>query len=128
MNTMFAIAKENLEEVIEKIILDPIESLDDNLWSTINSGYVKELKEQESKIKDILVNGFKTDENEYDGRLSKFEDDIYNFAKRTIERTCRDLNSHLNRKFDLYFKRDDKGKHRNWKDISEEKINQLHEE
>ena len=125
---MFEIAKENLCEELEKLILGPIENLEDGFWSKINSEYVKALNTQERDIKNILVDGFQVNEDEYDLSISNFEDEIYKYSKRVIEKTCSNLNSHLNRKFDSYFKKDSNGKHRNWKDISEEKIRDLHQE
>lgn len=110
------------------MLTEPIKDLDDNFWSTVNSNYTKLLRENESSLKNILVDGFKTDEDEYDLYIANYEDEIYKFSKKLIVKCCSDLNSHLNRKFNSYFKNDDKGKHRNWKDIPEEKIQQLFEE
>jgi hypothetical protein len=125
---MFEISKENICDDLEKVLTSPIESLEDNFWSQINKDYTTMLHKHESDIKNILVDGFQVNEDDYDLYIARFEDEIYKFSKKLIIKTCSDLNSHLNRKFNTYFKKDDKGKHRNWKDISEERIGQLYEE
>lgn len=121
------ISKENLSDKVEKIIVRPIENLEDNFWSTIISDYGKALRDEERTVKNILVDGFKVSEDEYDYSIMKYEDDMYKFCVKVIEKSARDLNSHLNRKFNSIFKKDDKGKHRSWKDIPEEEIKRLHE-
>jgi len=128
MTKLFEISKENLCDELEKKITAPIENLEDNFWSTINRDYVKCMRKHESDIKNMLVDGFRVSEDEYDVSIAKFEDEIYKHCKKIIIKTCSDLNSHLNRKFNSYFKKDEKGKNRHWKDISEERIKQLHEE
>ena len=125
---LFEISKENLFDELEKIVITPIENLEDEFWSKINSNYVKTLKAHESTIKDILVDGFLVNEDEYDLTIAKFEDEVYKNSKKLIIKTSNQLGSHLNRKFNSYFKKDDKGKNRSWKDISEEKIKELHDE
>lgn len=65
-------------------------------------------------------------DEEYDTFLTKLEDKIYIQSKKLINKTVSDLNSHLNRKFNSFFKKDSKGKNRNWKNMSEEDIEKLH--
>ena len=50
-------------------------------------------------FKEVLVEGFKPEEGEYDGYVQNIEEDLHGDATRLLEATCKDLNSHLNRKF-----------------------------
>lgn len=45
-----------------------------------------------------------------------------------IVKTVNELNSHLNRKFNQFFKKDSDGKNRDWKNIPEDEIQKLHAE
>lgn len=125
---LFTFSFEKIVDDLEEAITQPIKDLEDNFWSKINASYTDTVNEEEEKVKTILNNGFKTQDEEYDGFLTKLEDKIYNSCKKTIVKTVSDLNSHLNRKFNTFFKKDDKGKNRDWKNIPEEEIGKLHKE
>ena len=126
MEKLFNFSVENIWDILEKEISDPIKNLDDDFWSTIKSKYRKVISDKEEDIKNILNDGFKTLEDEYDNFLLKIEEKIYSNSKKLIIKTTNEINSHLNRKFNLIFKKDSKGKNRDWKIISEEEIEKLH--
>jgi hypothetical protein len=90
--------------------------------------YRKTIDDKEEDIKNILNDGFKTLEDEYDCFLLKIEEKIYSNCKKLIVKTTNELNSHLNRKFNVIFKKDSKGRNRDWKSIAEEDIEKLHAE
>lgn len=125
---LFTFSFEKIVDDLEEAITQPIKDLDDNFWSKINASYNDTVTEEEEKVKTILNNGFKAQDEEYDGFLTKLEDKVYNSCKKIIVKTVSDLNSHLNRKFNTFFKKDDKGKNRDWKNIPEEEIGKLHKE
>ena len=123
---LFTFSVETIVDELEDKITQPIKDLEDNLWENVNEKYKEIILEEEEKIKAILNDGFKTQDEEYDSFLTKLEDKVYNQSKRLIIRTVSDLNSHLNRKFNYYFKKDSEGKHRDWKNLTEDEIEKLH--
>lgn len=125
---LFSFSLETICDELEEQITQPIKDLDDNFWSTIKSRYEEIVTKEEEKVKIILNDGFKCTEEEYDHFLHKLEEKIYTNGKKMIVKTTMELNSHLNRKFNQYFKKDSKGKNRDWKKIPEEEIVKLHEE
>lgn len=54
------------------------------------------------------------------------EDSIYSFATEYIKRLFKDINTNLLRKFNALFKKDEAGKHRDWKTMEEGEIRELH--
>lgn len=53
------------------------------------------------------------------------ETSLHNFTVEYIRRLFRDINTNLLRKFNKYFKKDENGKNREWRDIEEGKIRDL---
>lgn len=125
---LFTFSLETIVDELEEKITQPIKDLEDNFWNTIIERYTETIREEEEKVKTILNDGFKTEEDEYDSFLTRLEDKVYSQSKKHIVKTVMDLNSHLNRKFNTYFKKDDKGKNRDWKNIPEAEIEKLHAE
>jgi hypothetical protein len=125
---LFTFSFENIVDEIEEEITQPIKDLEDNMWSTITKRYTEIVRTEEEKVRDVLVEGFKADDDETDSFMTRLEEKVYDQANKFIRRCVADLNSHLNRKFNTYFKKDDKGKNRDWKSIPEEEIEKLHNE
>lgn len=126
MDKLYNFSIENICEILEKEITEPIKNLEDDFWSIVRQKYRKTIQEKEEDIKNILNDGFKTMEDEYDNFLLRIEDKIYTNSKKIIIKTTSDLNSHLNRKFNSIFKKDSNGKNRDWKSLSEEEIERLY--
>jgi hypothetical protein len=125
---LFNFSLETILDELEEEITQPIKDLDDNFWEKIVKKYKEIILKEEEKVKIILNDGFKTYEEEYDHFLNKLEDKIYINSKKLIVKTVSELNAHLNRKFNIYFKKNSEGKNRDWKNISEEEIHKLHSE
>lgn len=125
MEKLFNFSVENICDILEKEVTEPIKNLEDDFWRTIKKNYRRIIEEKEEDIKNILNEGFKTLEDEYDNFILKIEDKIYTNCKKFIVKTTNDINSHMNRKFNTIFKKDSNGKNRDWKLISEEDIEKL---
>jgi hypothetical protein len=125
---LFIFSLETIVDELEGAITKPIKDLDDNFWDKIIESYKDTVNREEDKVKAILNDGFKTLDEEYDGFLIKLEDKVYNSCKKIIVKTVSDINSHMNRKFNSFFKKDENGKNRDWKNMPEEEIGKLHSE
>lgn len=125
---LFNFSLETILDELEEEITQPIKDLDDNFWDKVVKKYKEIVLKEEEKVKIILNDGFKTFEEEYDRFLNKLEEKIYTSSKKIIVKTTSELNAHLNRKFNTYFKKNSEGKNRDWKNISEEEIHKLHAE
>lgn len=51
---------------------------------------------------------------------------IHQTTVEVVKRLFRDINTNLLRKFNKLFKKDEVGKNRNWREIEENKIRELH--
>lgn len=125
---LFTISVDKISDALEEEITQPIKDLEDDFWDIIIERYKKIVTEEEEDVKKILNDGFKSEEEDYDNFLNKLEEKIYHNSRKMIVKTTSELNSHLNRKFNHYFKKDANGKSRDWKKIPEEEIQKLHEE
>lgn len=125
---LFTLSVDKICDALEEPITQPIKDLEDDFWDIVIERYRKIVSEEEEDVKKILNDGFKCEEEEYDSFLNKLEEKVYINTKKMIVKTTSELNAHLNRKFNQYFKKDANGKNRDWKKIPEEEIQKLHEE
>ena len=72
--------------------------------------------------------GFRTSKEETSEFIATFEKAVYLFATDYIKRIFRDINTNLLRKFSSLFKKDDKGKNREWNKLEEEHIRTIYEQ
>lgn len=85
-------------------ILEPIINLEDDMWEKVIEKYESTKKEQVEIFKDILVDGFKTTEDEYEMLVDKVNGDVYEHACEHIKKcVSADLAQHLLRKFKKMF-------------------------
>lgn len=125
---LFTFSLETICDELEDPVTEPIKNLEDNFWDIVIKRYKDIILKEEEKVKTILNDGFKTVEEEYDHFINKLEEKIYSNTKKIIFKTVSELNAHLNRKFNQFFKKDSDGKNRDWKSMPEEEIQKLHAE
>ncbi|CDW88237.1 uncharacterized protein STYLEM_17355 [Stylonychia lemnae] len=109
-------AKNNLEEIINA----PIYELDGDFWEQIKKPFLNELRDLGSN------SGFRCDHEEIQDFLQNLEQTIHSNTVEIVKRLFRDINTNLLRKFNKLFKKDEAGKNREWRNIEEQKIRELH--
>lgn len=75
----------------------------------------------------MLRVGFKCSEEEVDDFIRDLEGHVHHQTIEIVRRLFRDINTHLLRKFNKIFKKDETGKTRDWKAIEENQIRELHQ-
>jgi len=86
---------------------------------------LKELTDLAFNCEQVLKNGFKCDEFEINDFMKTLDHTLHLFTTEYVRRLFRDINTNLLRKFNKYFKKDEAGKNREWREIEEGKIRDL---
>lgn len=114
-------AKDNLEQIINKEIYE----LDPDFWEKIRPLYLEEVKSIESTCEDLLRKGFHAEEAEIREFMRTLDQMLHTHTVEYVRRLFRDINTNLLRKFNKYFKKDESGKNREWREIEEGRIRDL---
>jgi hypothetical protein len=96
---LFKITRKNMGYELEGPITEPIQELQSNLWEEVEERYRRCVADGLEVFKEILANGFRPPEDEYNGYVQEIEEQIHEDTEKLIIHTCRDLGSHLNRRF-----------------------------
>lgn len=109
-------------ETIEEIVNEPIYSVDDNFWELIGGALKEEISLVSQNCREILRNGFKTNDAEENEFIELFMDEVKKFTRDYIKKLFRDVNTNLLRRFKKEFEQDENGKRRNWVLMESEQI------
>jgi hypothetical protein len=108
-------AKQELEEIINK----PIHELDPNFWDQIREPYLQEFRKIASNCEELLNRSFQCNEAEIVAFMSGLETALHQHTIHYINTLFKDINKNLSRRFDRFFKKDEAGKAREWRNIEE---------
>ena len=115
-------AKNNIEEIINT----PIYELNPTFWEEIRVPYLNELRDIASNSEEVLKVGFKASWQEVEDFIQTLESSIHSQTVEIVKRLFRDINTNLLRKFNKLFKKDENGKNREWRQIEEGTIREMH--
>lgn len=111
---------------IETIINEPIYNLNPQFWEEIREPYLMELRDLSDNCQKVLSESFRCSADEVNEFMEIMERDIHAVTKEIVKRLFRDINTNLLRKFNKMFKKDANEKNRNWREMEEAKIRELH--
>lgn len=106
---------------LKDMIHEKLTDLKESLGQELTSSYTEQIDLYNSNLAHVLKNGFGMTEETVFDVLSKSEAQAYDFTVGELKLVFKSqISSVLMRKFNELFKKDDKGKQRNWPDVSVE--------
>ena len=102
-----------------------MEVLNETIVQDLKKTYVSNVTDFNDNIRPVLGQGFGMTEDDTYDFLKENEESIFEFAVSEMKNASRHVNVTLLRKFNEQFKKDDKGKSRNWRDIEENEITEI---
>ena len=103
--------------------------MEDKFAVTLKDSYVDQVNTFNENLEDILKRGFGMERDEVYDFLSNSERSAHEYCLKELKNVFQqNANQNLLRKFNDYFKKDETGIRREWRDIEEAKIKEHFEE
>lgn len=107
---------------------DKVQNLSESLAGEMRDAYVETIENFNGDMKNVLKNGFGMDVDDVYDFLNDSEGNTFDYVIQELRQVFRSsVNTNLLRKFNEGFKKDDDGKGRNWTEIEENSIKELHD-
>ena len=118
------------EDAIKGILHSTVEDLpEEDMVGKLKQSYKDEIQNFNDDLQGVLRTGFDMSRDEVYEYLSSSEREAHSFAVKELKNVfAQNAPQSLLRRFNKYFKKDEAGKLRNWKDIEEKKITEIFEQ